>query len=165
MLDNEKNRLKVLSASKLSYSHSRNYKGNGYKLSAQQFHLGSFGWKSNSYDWSTVLKATINQSQVTLVRPNDPNKSLRRKLVPISLIVSAIGNLDERSKPRENASLLACLSRVYFSRHPPNEEVARRLPKVVSEVKRNKVNETWRTEGKAPRNQPLWCPPFLATLR
>ena len=155
MLDNEK----------IPVKGTRNKKGNGYKLSAQQFHLGSFGWKSNSYDWSTVLKATINQSQVTLVRPNDPNKSLRRKLVPISLIVSAIGNLDERSKPRENASLLACLSRVYFSRHPPNEEVAHRLPKVVSEVLSNKVNETWCTEGKAPRNKPLWCPPFLATLR
>ena len=87
MLDNEK----------LPAKGTRNYKGNGYKLSAQQFHLGSFGWTSNSCDWSMVFKATINQSHVTLVRPNDPNKSLRRKLVPISLTVSAMGNLDERS--------------------------------------------------------------------
>ena len=88
-----------------------------------------------------------------------------RKLVPISLIVSGVGNLDERSKPRENASLLACLSRVYFLPYPLNEQVVRRLPKVVSEVLNNRVNETWRIEGETTRNQPLWCPPFLATLR
>ena len=156
---------KMLDNEKILVKGTRNYKGNGYKLSAQQFHLGSFGWTSNSYDWSMVFKETMNQSQVTLVHPNDPNKSLRRKLVPISLIVSAIGNLDERREPRENASLLACLSRVFFLRYALNEEVVRRLPKVVSEVLSNKVNETWRTEGKTPRNQPLWCPPFLATLR
>ena len=40
----------------------RNYKENGYTLSAQPF-LGSFGWTSNSNDWSMVLKASINQSQ------------------------------------------------------------------------------------------------------
>ena len=74
-----------------------------------------------------------------------------RKLVPIALIVSGVGNLDERSKPRENASLLACLSRVYFLRYPLNEEVVRRLPKVVSEVLSNKVNETWRSEGSSDK--------------
>ena len=45
----------------LVISHSTNYKGNGYNLSAQRF-LGSFGWTSVSYDWSMVFKATINQS-------------------------------------------------------------------------------------------------------
>ena len=31
-----------------------------------------FGRTSVNYDWSMVFKATINQSQVTLVNPNDP---------------------------------------------------------------------------------------------
>ena len=35
----------------------------------------------------------------------------------------------ERSEPREDASLLARLSRVQFSRYPPNGELARRLIK------------------------------------
>ena len=39
----------------------RNYKGSGYKLSAQRF-LGLLGWTSVSYDWWMVFKATINQS-------------------------------------------------------------------------------------------------------
>ena len=49
----------------------RNYTGNGYNLPVQTF-LGLFGWTSISYDWLMVLKATINQSQVPLVHPNDP---------------------------------------------------------------------------------------------
>ena len=48
-----------------------------YKVSAQRF-VGSFGWTSFSYDWSMVLKAT--------------KWSLRRKLVPIPLKVSAVAN-------------------------------------------------------------------------
>ena len=37
--------------------------------------------------------------------------------------------LDRRSdSPRASSSIWACLSRVYFSRYPPNGELARRLP-------------------------------------
>ena len=57
----------------------RNYKGNGYKLSAQPF-LGSFGWTSNSYDWSIVVKATLNQSQGLLVHPNYPRNRCAESL-------------------------------------------------------------------------------------
>ena len=45
----------------LEIPHYRNYKGSGYKLSAQRF-LGLLGWTSVSYDWWMVFKATINQS-------------------------------------------------------------------------------------------------------
>ena len=76
MLDNEKkNGLRYSLRASSPIPNSRNYKGNGNKLSAQRFHLGSFEWTSNSYDWSMLFKATINQSQETLVHPNDPNKS------------------------------------------------------------------------------------------
>ena len=36
---------------------------------------------SNSYDWSMVLKATINQSRVMLVHPNDLRSHYTEKLV------------------------------------------------------------------------------------
>ena len=48
-----------------SIPHSRNYTGHWYKISGQLR-------TSVHYDWSMVFKATINQSQVTLVNPNDP---------------------------------------------------------------------------------------------
>ena len=62
----------------------RNYKGNGYKLSVQPF-LGSFGWTSNSHDWLMVVKATINQSQVPFVHPNDPRNRCAESLYPFPL--------------------------------------------------------------------------------
>ena len=34
------------------------------------------------YDWSMVFKATINQSQVTLVNPNDPRDRCAEILYP-----------------------------------------------------------------------------------
>ena len=40
--------------------HFRNYKRNGYKLSAQRF-LGSFGWPFVTYDWLVVVSNTIDQ--------------------------------------------------------------------------------------------------------
>ena len=44
------------------------------------------------YDWSMVFKATIDQSQVTLLHSNEPRNHCAKKLVPISLIVSGGGN-------------------------------------------------------------------------
>ena len=41
--------------------HSRNYDGNGCKLSAQRF-LGSFGWATVTYYWLMVALNTIHQS-------------------------------------------------------------------------------------------------------
>ena len=40
---------------------ARNYKGNGYKLSAQRL-LGSFGRTSVTFDWLMVALNTIDQS-------------------------------------------------------------------------------------------------------
>ena len=65
--------------------HSRGHKRNGNKLSAQRFQLGSFGWTSNSYDWSMVFKETMNQSQVTLVHPNDPKTRYAESLYQFPL--------------------------------------------------------------------------------
>ena len=56
----------------------RNSRENGYKQWMQWF-FGSFDV------WSMVFKATINRSYATLVHPKRSQKSLRRKLVPISL--------------------------------------------------------------------------------
>ena len=42
----------------------------GYNFSLQPF-LGVWVDISNSYDWSVVRKAAINQSRVMLVHPND----------------------------------------------------------------------------------------------
>ena len=76
---------KMLDNEKIPVKGTRNYKGNGYKLSAQQFHLGSFGWTSNSYDWSMVFKETMNQSQVTLVHLNDPKTRYAESLYQFPL--------------------------------------------------------------------------------
>ena len=60
--------------------HSRNYEGNGYKLSAQRF-LGLFGLKSGTYDWLVVaLNIIIRQSQLTLVHPNDSRNHCAKRL-------------------------------------------------------------------------------------
>ena len=61
----------MTAAHSVQFPTQANYKGNGYKLSAQPF-LGSFGRTSNSYDWLMVLKATINQSQGLLVHQTIP---------------------------------------------------------------------------------------------
>ena len=64
--------------------HFRSLRENGYKLWLQWF-LGRLGWKSVSYDWSMVFKATINQSQVTFVHPNDPGDRCAEILYPFPL--------------------------------------------------------------------------------
>lgn len=51
-------------------SQSRNYKGNGCKLSVQRF-LGSFGW--------------LPWFQLTLVHPNNPRNPCTQSLYPFSL--------------------------------------------------------------------------------
>ena len=63
---------------------SRDYKGNGYKLQAPRF-LGSFGWTSASYDWSMVFKATINQSKLGVIQPNDAKNRCPESLCPFPL--------------------------------------------------------------------------------
>ena len=40
------------------------------------------GRTSVNYDWSMVFKATINQSQVTLVNPNHPRDRCAESLYP-----------------------------------------------------------------------------------
>ena len=61
--------------------HFRRLRENGYKLWVQCF-LGRLGWESVSHDWSIVIKATINQSQVTFVHPNDPGDRCAEILYP-----------------------------------------------------------------------------------
>ena len=51
------------------------------KLWVQRF-LGSLGWAKVSYDWSIVLKATIHQSERTIVQPNDPKNLCAESLYP-----------------------------------------------------------------------------------
>ena len=58
-----------------SIPHCGNYKGHAYNISGQ-------GRTSANYDWSMVFKATINQSQVTLVDPNDPRDRCAECLYP-----------------------------------------------------------------------------------
>ena len=53
----------------------------GYKLWVQWF-LGSLGWAKVSYDWSMVFKATIHQSERTIVQPNDPKNLCAESLYP-----------------------------------------------------------------------------------
>ena len=65
-------------------------------------------------------------------RVNHERHNGSRAFIP-SLRASKLSYLGERSEPRENArasgeaSPLACLSRVCFSRYPSNGELARRL--------------------------------------
>ena len=62
--------------------HFKNSRENEYELWAQWF-LGSFRWRSVSYDWWMVFKATINQSTS---KPKQSQKSLpARTLVRILL--------------------------------------------------------------------------------
>ena len=42
--------------------------------------LGAFGWTSVNYVWPMVFKATINQSEVILVHPNDPENRCAESL-------------------------------------------------------------------------------------
>lgn len=53
---------------------------------AQPF-LRWFGWTMVSYDWAMVVKAKL-----TLVHPKRAQKPLRRKLVPIPITFSGVGN-------------------------------------------------------------------------
>ena len=46
---------------------------------------GLFEWTSVSYDWSMVFKATSNQSEVTLVHPQDPRDRCAHSLYPFPL--------------------------------------------------------------------------------
>ena len=72
--------------------HSGNFKGNGYKLSSRRF-LGSFGWTSVSYDWSMVVKANINQSEITLVHLTVPEiVSSTACTHDVSFTFSGVGN-------------------------------------------------------------------------
>ena len=64
--------------------HFRSLRENGYKLWVHWF-LGRLRWKSVSYDWSMVFKATINQSQVTFVHPNNPRDRCAEILNPFLL--------------------------------------------------------------------------------
>ena len=80
------------SITKLSIPHSRNFEGNGNKLLAQRF-LGSFGsgahnlfwWTNVTYNWLMVAMYTINQSNLTLVHPNNARKHCTQSLYPSSL--------------------------------------------------------------------------------
>ena len=65
--------------------HSRNFKGNGYKLSSRRF-LGSFGWTSVSYDWSMVFGANINQSEVTVVHLHGPRNRFADSLYALHFL-------------------------------------------------------------------------------
>ena len=47
--------------------------------------LGAFGWTSVNYVWPMVFKATINQSEVTLVHPNDPKNLCAESLTSFLL--------------------------------------------------------------------------------
>ena len=66
---------KIISALQSSYPHSRNYIKfyKGKWVQAFVTTISGIVWVdiSNTYDWSMVLKATINQSQETVVHPND----------------------------------------------------------------------------------------------
>ena len=66
----------------------RNSRENGYKLWVQWF-LGSYGWTSVTCDWSIVIKATINQSKVTLVH-QDPRNLCTENFYPFSLKFSLL---------------------------------------------------------------------------
>ena len=64
---------------------SRSYKGNGYKLSAQQS-LGLFEWSSVTYDWLTVALNTMNQSQLyPLIHQKNPKNHWAQRLYLFSL--------------------------------------------------------------------------------
>ena len=64
---------------------SRSYKGNGYKLSAQQS-LGLFEWSSVTYDWLMVALNTKNQSQLyPLIHQNNPRNHCAQRLYLFSL--------------------------------------------------------------------------------
>ena len=43
---------------------------------------GSFEWTSVSYDWSMVFNAAVNQSEVTLLHPQDPRNRCAHSLYP-----------------------------------------------------------------------------------
>ena len=64
--------------------HFRNCKGKGYKLSASQGLLGSFGWTSVTYDRPVITKACF---------PGISQKSLHSKHALFLPIVSDVGNL------------------------------------------------------------------------
>ena len=61
--------------------------------------FGSFGWTSVTYDWSMVFKATIKPVISNACSPKWSQESLRRKLVPIPLTVSGVGNYPIFSNP------------------------------------------------------------------
>ena len=69
---------------KMAIPHSRNFNGNGYKLSARQIQ-GSFGWTSVIYDRLMAALNTIDQSWLTHVHPNDPRNHCAQNLYPFSL--------------------------------------------------------------------------------
>ena len=47
-------------------------RGIGTSFRRTQRFLGSFEWTSITYDWLMVVLNTIDQSELTLVHPNDP---------------------------------------------------------------------------------------------
>ena len=57
---------------------------NGHKLTTQRF-LGSCSRTSVTYDWLMVALNTIDQSELTLVRPNGPKNHFTQNLYPFSL--------------------------------------------------------------------------------
>ena len=80
--------------------HFRNSRENGYKHWMQWF-LGSFD------DWSMVFKATINQSQATLVHPNGPRNRCAESLYPFPLIVSGVGNRTWANQSRYSGPIIS----------------------------------------------------------
>ena len=88
----EKRRVLVRLALLVRISHSRNYKGHCYKLSALRFVW--IVWVDKRYLWLVNGCLEYHRPIITIACPfkRSQVKSLRRKLVPISLIVSGVRN-------------------------------------------------------------------------
>ena len=97
---------KTLRKNKFAILHCRDYKENGYKLSAQWF-LGSCGWKGVTSDLSMVHSNTIDQSLLRVCPPKSFQKLLRLKLAPILPSVPEPENFEAARKTGSELSRIA----------------------------------------------------------
>ena len=81
----------MMSLYKRPIPHHREYRGNGYKLSAQRF-LGSLEFTRVSYDRSMTFKVTINQSYVMLVHQGNDSRNRCAESLPFSPMTSGVAN-------------------------------------------------------------------------
>ena len=135
----EKRRVLARLTSLVQISHCRNCKGNWYKLSAQRFVW--IVWVDKRYMWLVNGCLDYRRPIITIACPPKRSqvKSLRRKLVPISLILSGVGNRRACSQAVPLAVFFFFVQRFVFCFHVNssflcNQCIARDIPWITQQL-------------------------------